>query len=729
VKGAPADRPLEAAFVNIEQAEPVLRLLDDLPFRRPRPLTLRWGAIGLIVLAAGVYFRAVLVNDFFWQDQAMLNGVASWFGLTHVWTRAAGAYRPVALSLLWIEHRGFGSAPMLYHLVGVAIHAANCVLLWFVLRRLDVRGAWLAAAMFAVLPVQVQSVAWISQQPHLVCTLFYLIAVLAYLRWLQIPPRKSEATGDGPQEPPSRVNYFLAFVAGAVAALSDPAGLSLPLVLVLLVWWKRATLLASQWLQLAPFVGIALIVALLSIVLHHTSPALAGVAPAISVVPRIVFAGRAVVFQAINTFRLYPPQLIHSPWTLAFDLWGELLTFLILGLGLVAWMGRRRWGTGPVVCLLVYLALPLPGLIIMLSQTAPMIYVADHQQYLASAAVLAAAGVALMWVAARLEPSLTLRGARAAVGVAAIGLLTAFAIAQSVAYRDTDSAFKAAVAHDPANAIVRAQYAMYLSADQPDRALKVLDAAGSSDASNLMLLDARARVLLSLGRCDEAISSYLVAERLAPDHRDVRLGLAAAYDAAGAQAMADGRHEDAVQNYNSALATYALARDLTPDDAAVCDGIGCVLLHERRFTDSVDQFDTALALDSAFVVAHVHKSQALFQAALQGDAGNVSLANAELREALRIEPTNVEALCASASMQFQLRNFGAAEQYYRSAIQVDPDSAQTWTELGFVLSAESHFQEAMRSFERALMLRSDAPDALRGKRLAQARLATENQKS
>jgi tetratricopeptide (TPR) repeat protein len=575
----------------------------------------------------------------------------------------------------------------------------------------------------------VQSVTWISRQPQLVCTLFYLIAVFAYLRWSRIRPSDLKSERDGPADLPSRLGYLVALFAGAAAALSDPAGLSLPFVLVLLVWWRRKTGLRSQWLQLAPFFGIASIIALLSIVLHHASPELLGVAPAISVVQRINFASRAVVFHAINTFRLYPPELIHSPWTLGSDLWSESLTFLVLGIGLIVWMGRRQWGAGPIVCLLVYVALLLPALIIMLSQTAPMIYVADHQQYLASAAVLAAAGVVLMWVAARLEPSLTLRGARAAVGIASIGLLGAFAIARSVAYRDTVSAFKAAIAHDPANAIVRAQYALYLSGDQPDRAIKVLDAAGTSDSSNLMLLDARAKVLLLLGRCDEAISSYLLAERLSPDHRGIRLGLAAAYDAAGAQAMADGRHEDAVQDYNSALATYQLARELTLNDAAVYDGIGRVMLHEGRFADAIEQFDAAIKLDSAFVVAHVHKSQALFQAALQGDGGKVALAGAELREALQIEPTNVEALCASASMQFQLRNFGAAEQYYGSAIQFDPDSAQIWTELGFVQSAESHFPEAVRSFERALALRSDAPNALQGKRLAEAHLATENPKS
>lgn len=714
--------------MNLERAEPILRLLDDSPFGRYRPSRFVWGTLGMILLATVVYVRAIVVNDLFWQDPSTLNGVTSLFSLTHFWVRAAGAYEPFSLSLLWLERRCFADAPMPYHIVGVAFHAANGMLLWLVLRRLNVRGAWLAAALFVVHPVQAQSVAWISQQPHLVCTLFYLIAVWAYLRWSRIRPPSIEGAATEPDDPPSQAIYVLAVASGTLAVLSDPVGISLPLVLMLLARWTRGALGAAEWRWLAPFFFSALIGATLNIILHHPSPQFLGVAPLLPLLQRVFFGGRAVAFYAFNLLRLYPAQLVHARWS-SVGVWSAVPALLVVGFGLIAWTGRRRWGNGPAFSFLIFVALLLPGIVMVLTQSAPSIYVADHQQYLATAVPLAAIAAALMGVALRLSSSMTFRSARATVGIVAIVLLAAFAIIQSLTFRDARTAFKASLKHDPENASLRAQYALQLSADEPTGALKVLDDAGPSDATDLTLLDARARVLLALGRPDEAVSTYLLAQRLAPDHPDIRLGLAAAYDAAGAQAMAEGRHEDAFGDYRSALAGYELAREVNPSDEAIDDGIGKVMLHEGRFADGIDQFDAALRLNSAFVPARIHKAEALFKSAFAGAPEKLTAANLELREALRMDPSNVEALCAAADMQFQLRNFAAAEQDYRIAIHVDPDSAQVWTELGFAQSAQSRFQEAVHSFEKALALRSDAPDALRGKRLAKAQLASGNQKS
>jgi tetratricopeptide (TPR) repeat protein len=232
-----------------------------------------------------------------------------------------------------------------------------------------------------------------------------------------------------------------------------------------------------------------------------------------------------------------------------------------------------------------------------------------------------------------------------------------------------------------------------------------------------------------MGRDEEAISNYLLAQRLAPDNRLIALELGEAYDAAGTALMADGRENEAFENYNNALAAYDAARQLNATNEAVFDGVGRVMLHEGRLTESIDQFDAAIGLNSAFVPARVHKAQAMFNAGLAGDKDQLNLAMPELREALSMDPSNSEAFCAVADMQFRMKNYTAAENGYRSAIRLNPGSAQAWTELGFAQSAQSRFQEALRSFEHALVLQADAPDALRGKHLAQAQLASGNQKS
>jgi protein O-mannosyl-transferase len=757
--------------VNFERIEPVLCLLDDRPFHRCRPSRLAWGAAGLLLLVVAVYGWAAWTGGLFWQDRATLQQVTSVFSLAHLWTHASGAYQPLSMTLLWLERRAFGRSPLPYHCISAALHAASAILLWLILRRLNVRGAWLAAALFAVLPAQVQSVAWITQQPHLVCAVWVLLAVWLYLRWMRVrPPMPAELANLEPDEPPGRGGYVLALAAGAAAMLSGPAGMALPVILLLLLAWKRGVPSRAEWRRLTPFFGLALAGLLAAVFLHHASTdPFAIIAPAPSALQRAGIAARAVGTYALDLLRPYPPQLIHPRWDPAWSAWNATAALLLAALGILAWAGRRRWGAGPVLSLLLFIALVLPGIVTALAQTAPAVYVAGPNAYLASAVPLALLAGGLMWVVARVSASaiLSARAARVVVAIVAVALLGTFTVLQGLAYRDAGTAFKAALAHDPGNVAARAQYAMYLVNEDPDRAMKVLDEAGPASAApaaaDLTLMAARARVNLALGRTDEAIAGYLLAQRVAPEHPAVRLALAAAYDAGGARAMAEGRRDDAFENYQGALAAYDAARRLTPaEDESILDGVGRVLLHEGRIDDSLAKFDAAIALNPAFVAAHVHKAEALFDAALQGDGRDkMDRANAEIREALRIEPGNLEAYSAAANMRLRVRNFAAAEAYLRLAAQaapnavrvwrnlalaqsaqqhyqdaarsfervaaLNPESAQALTELGFAQLEQKQFNEASRSFERALALQADAPDALRGR--AQVQLAMRNHKS
>ena len=717
--------------MNLERFEPVLCLLDDRPFHRCRRSRLAWGAAGLVLLVIAVYLRAVWSSGFFWQDQPTLNGVMSMFSLAHSWTVPSGTYRPLVLTLLWVERRCFGSLPLPYHCVGVMTHAANGVLLWLILRLLGVRGAWLAAALFAVHPAQVQSVAWISQQPHLVCSLFCLLAVWLYLRWSRIrPPLPDALVGMEPEDPPAWGGYALALAAGALAVLSGPAGICLPFVLLLLVWWKRGSVSTSEWPRLAPFLGVALVGIAVNLLLHHASTDESlGAAPSPSAPQRILIGVETVGFYATNLLRPDSAQLVHPRWEAVRGIWSGWTMPLIGAFGIVAWAGRRRWGVGPLLCLLLFIAVLLPGLVTVLAQTASAVYVADSRQYLASAVPLTLIAAGLLAVASWLTSYVTLRAARVSVGIIAIGPLAAFASLRSLTFRDADTGFSAALSEDPRNAVARACYALHLADDAPAEAMRILDGAGPDVAADPTLLAARTRVCVALGRHDEAIASGLLAQRLAPERPDVRLRLAAAYDAAGTKAMAEGRRDDAFEYYDCALAAYDVARQLNPDDESSYDGVGKVMLHEGRVAEAIDEFDVAVRLNPACVAARVHKAQALFVAARQGDADKLDLAMAELRDAMRIEPANVEAFCAAADMQFQMRNFAAAEIDCRSAIRFDPNSAQAWTGLGLAQSAQDHCWEALGSFGRALALRADSPDALRGRQLVKARLAMGNQKS
>jgi tetratricopeptide (TPR) repeat protein len=657
--------------------------------------------------------------------------LGSLFSLARVWTKAPGAvYRPLSLSRLWVEGRAFGKQPIPFHCVSLMFHAGSGVLLWFILRRLAVPGAWLGAALFVVHPVQVQSVVWIVQQPHVIGGLFFLLTIWLYLRWAQIRPPLPEAlAGMEPEDEPSGRKYAIALLASVLAVLSDPAGISLPLVLLLLLWWKRGPVRRAQWRRLLPFFGVALASILADILLPHPAQSSTVATPMLSMLQRILIAGRAAGVYAIDAVRLYSSQFIHPLWNAAPDAWNVLPILLIAAIAVVAWAGRRRWGATPIACLLVFIALLGPWLAIRFAQAAPAVYVSDSQQYLAAIVPLALIAAGLSGLAMWLSSSMSVRTARAIVGGLAICLLGVFAVIQGRTYADVDAAFKTALAQDPSNSVARAQYAIWLLHYDPAQGAVVLDGAGHSASADISLLDARARVNLALDDRDDAVSNYMSAQRLAPDQPDIRLGLAEACDAAGVQAMADGRREDASEDFNDALAAYDSARQLNASEEVVRDGIGKVMLHEGRLTESIDQFDSALALDSGCVSARIHKAQALFNAGMLGESEKISDAMTELHDVMRLDPTNSEAYRAAGDMQVRLKNYLAAEKDYRAALLFQPGAWQVWTDLGFAQSSQDRYQEALRSFERALALESDAPDALRGKQLAKSQLAMGNQKS
>lgn len=716
--------------MDLERFEPVLCLLDDYSFhrRRRRAVRLILGVVGLTALTLIVYARAVWTSGFFLHDKTTLNDVDSWFRLTHLWTHSAGGYRPFALSLLWIERRFFGNSPFPYHCVSLIAHVANTIILWFILRRLDIRGGWLLAALFAVHPIQVQSVLWISQQPVVIGGVFYLLAISIYLRWSSIaPPLPPEYESNEPKED-SEFNpllfwgaYTVALVLSFAAMASDAVGISLPVVLMLLILWKKETLLSTEWAALVPFFAIGASVMALNLFLRHSSVQIMGISPTLSAVQRILVGACAIGFYALHTLKPYSSTLIYPRWDPGVLNYVLALSTLLGGLTVCA--GRRRWGNIPIFLMLLFVFMLLPGLLLVFLQPAPSIYIADHQQYLAAAIPLAVIGASVLYAADRMFASISPRVTRASIGVFVIGSLVTFAIFATFGYRDSQTGLRTALWHDPSNVLVRANYALLLSEDDPAKGLQVLDDAGPAGTNDLTLLDTRAKIALFQGQYDQAIATYLLAQRLAPDRAEIRIDLAEAYDLAGAGAVADHRRDEAREWYTCALASYQAAGRLIPKDESICDGIGKVMLHEGRFDQSLAQFDSALQLDAAYVPARIHRAQALFNIGLAGNTEKITAAMSELQQAIRIDPANVEVLCAAADMQMQLRNFSIAEADCRTAVLLDPKSPQAWIDLGTAQSAQNRFREALWSFDKALQLRAGTPAATRGKRLATAQLA------
>ena len=218
---------------------------------------------GLIVLLVFLAYLPALRGGFIWDDDAYvthnptLHGLG---GLQHMWFKvgAVPQYYPMVHTTFWLEYHLWGLNPVGYHLINMLLHGAAAILLWQVLLRLQIQGAWLAAVIFALHPVEVESVSWITERKNVLSAVFYFAAALAYLRFVAL----KEPGG------PNRLRWYWylgALVLFTAALLSKTVTCTLPAALLLVCWWKKGRVQWGDIFPLLPFfalgVGLGLMTA------------------------------------------------------------------------------------------------------------------------------------------------------------------------------------------------------------------------------------------------------------------------------------------------------------------------------------------------------------------------------------------------------------------------------------------------------------------------------------
>src|SRR5881409_3655228 len=138
--------------------------------------------VGIVLLA----YSQTRYAGFVWDDESHLTQnpcIVGPLGLKEIWTSMRAVYYPLVLTTFWVLHKFVGLNPLPYHLLNVVMHAGSAVLLWRVLRQLGVPGAWLGAVLWALHPVMVQSVAWVTELKNTQSCLFYLLSIYCFLNW------------------------------------------------------------------------------------------------------------------------------------------------------------------------------------------------------------------------------------------------------------------------------------------------------------------------------------------------------------------------------------------------------------------------------------------------------------------------------------------------------------------------------------------------------------------
>lgn len=306
-------------------------------------------------------------------------------GLQQIWLHPASApqYYPLTFTTFWMEFQLWGLWPTGYHLVNVLLHATNAILLFILCRTLTIPGAWLVAAIFALHPVQVESVAWIAERKNVLSGFFYFASLLCYLRFSSLhmlPP--------APSRPLWRY-YYVALFLFFGALLSKTATCTLPAVLLLICWWKKGTVSRSDILPLTPLFAISFLMGICTTILEKEISGAIGSDWEFSLVERFLIAGRAWWFY-VSTL-LWPTSLtfIYPQWTVNPSSWWQYLfptSSLIVLAALV--LLHKRIGKTPAVAALFFSGTLAPILGFFNVYFMKYSYVADHFQYLASIGVI-----------------------------------------------------------------------------------------------------------------------------------------------------------------------------------------------------------------------------------------------------------------------------------------------------------------------------------------------------
>jgi len=605
-------------------------------------------AAGLLVLTFAAYLP-VLRAGFIWDDPDYVENnltLRTAGGLVDIWVhpKMLPQYYPLVHTTYWVEYHLWGLNPVGYHVDNVLLHAANAVLAWLVLRRLQVPGALLAAALFAVHPVHVESVAWVTERKNVLSGFFYLAAMLVYLRAFPPLPR-GEGGGEGEFDRKAYVAALLLFVC---ALLSKTVTCSLPAALILILWWKRGRLTPREVLPTLPMFVVGAIAASYTGYLERHHVGASGPEWDLSFVHRCYVAGKALWFYAGKLLLPVRLSFVYSRWDVSrLGVWRAVVPlFAYAAVVGVLFLARRRAGRGPVTAALLFAGTLLPALGFV--NVFPMRYTfaADHYQYLASIALLAIVAAGL-WRGSR-SPML-----HSSLFILPL-LLAPLTFARCEVFQNREALWRDTLAKDPDSWVAHTNLGHVLveqkrygeAFEEYRRALELRPDLPESHRNFGAALAER-------GRYGEAIGEYEAALRLQPNYAEAYYGLGLVY-------AAEGKADEALGMYRKTL-------EIEPAYPQAHYNLAVALEREGKMEEAIEHYRAALASRPDYAAAHYNLGNCYLTQRRPAEAA------AELAEVIRLRPDWAEAHANLGAAYLMMGNSDAAAAEYDTARQINPN--------------------------------------------------------
>ena len=631
--------------------------------RSPQPLVgdraadSRWLAVGaaLILLAVFAVYWPALTGQFLWDDVLVVHRnplVTGELSPRAIWFRMDF---PLTYVAFWLEWLVWGNHPAGYHVVNVLLHAASAVLLWRVLAQLRIPAPWLAAMLFAVHPLCVGSVAWISELKNTLSLPFFLLSLLCYLR-LEPEPRTTH------HAPRISLVYLLSLLAFVFALLAKTSTVMLPFVLLGCASWQRGRITLRDWLRTSPYFVIALVFGLMSIWFQAQGAIAGATVQSEHFWGRLAGAGMALWFYFGKALLPLNLSMIYPRWQINAAAPGSYLPLLLwCGVLVACWQLRRTWGRHVLFSLGCFTMALFPVLgffdmyFLMLSR------VSDHFVYLPLTALVALVAGGVGGLARRLS---TLEA-----GAPASCRLTP------------------SESPKPAGCRRSVLSAFHLGWESSSPKLRALGCAGAGLVVALAVLAMlRAQVFES----EEALWRDTLAKNPSAWLAHANLGWILAKQ----------------QNYDEARSHLLASLDLNSNNAQAHSNLGRLLSLQGQPAEAEDHFQAALKIKPKDAEIRRAYASALAEQGRQAEAV------AQFREALRLRP-DAETRLQLATLLYQAHKLREAVAEYRQVLAVKPDQPEALNNLAWLLAACSdetvrNGAEAVRLAEHACRLSGNA---------------------
>lgn len=622
-----------------------------------------WILTAVIVPLAFIAYQPAWQGGFIWDDDAHITKqtLRSAAGLLRIWIEpgATQQYYPVVHSAFWLQFHAWGVEPLGYHLVNILLHAMSACLLAAVLRRIAVPGWWLAGAVFALHPVQVESVAWITELKNTLSGVFYFAAALTYIHF---------------DDRRTRGLYVGALGLFVLALLSKSVTATLPAGLLIVFWWMRGRL---DWTKdvrpLVPFFATGIVAGAVTVFMERSFIGAQGSAFNFTFIERTLIAGRAVCFYLVSL--AWPANLAfnYPRWLVSQAIWWQYLFPLAVAAMLAAawWVrGRTR---APLAAFLFFGVTVGPALGFANVYPFRFSFVADHFQYLACAGIIALVAATVIVTLDRSRASAAVRGAVAFALVMPLALVT---WRDTHGYTSLEALWKTTTLRNPDAWLAQTNLsAMLLDQQPPDPA--------------------------------EALRHAREAVRLAPDESSARFNLGLALEATGDPAAAVNEYREAIAHASGIDAKSARVALVHDRLSAVLRAIGRVQEADAEAATSRSMLAAMAGSESGAEVpidAQVDAGIALL------GAGHPDQAVGPLSRLVDLAPHRVDGRFALGMALEQLDQFERAADQFRAVLNAAPAHAGAAKHLGRVLHSLNRRDEALAAYEAALKLDPTAVD-------------------